>query len=111
MDIVSFYDIIVTLFFEGFLIDGYPLDKDQAGEFFNDIGYPTKVICLDIPDEVAKTRLRSRRDFDDKIGAINKRLKTWHEETKPFAQKSGAIMIDGTLPANEVLDLAVKALE
>jgi len=96
---------------DGFLIDGYPLDKDQAGTFFNDIGNPTKVICLEISDETAKTRLRSRRDFDDKIGAINKRLKTWHEETQPLAKSFNAVIIDGNLPANEVLDIAVKALE
>ena len=69
------------------------------------------MICLDIPDEVAKYRLRSRRDFDDKMGSINKRLKTWHEETKPLAKTFNAILIDGNLPANEVLDNVIKALE
>ena len=87
------------------------MDKHQAGTFLNDIGNPTKVICLEISDETAQTRLRLRRDFDDTIRAINRRLKTWHEETKPVAKSFNAVVIDGNLPANEVMDIAVKALE
>jgi len=87
------------------------LDKSQAASFIDDIGNPDRVICLEIGDEAAKTRLRSRRDMDDKIGSINKRLKHWHEDTQPLAKSFNAVMIDGNLPANEVVDIALKALE
>ena len=88
------------------------MDKSQAEAFIKDIGKPDKVICLEVGDEAAKTRLRSRREMDDnKIGAINKRLKHWHEDTQPLAKSFNAIMIDGNLPANEVADIAMKALE
>ena len=105
------FDKILFDLSQGFLIDGYPLDKNQAATFLNDIGNPTKVICLKISDETAETRLRLRRDFDDTIRAIHKRLKTWHEETKPLAKSFNAVFIDGNLPANQVVDIAIKALE
>ena len=87
------------------------MDKSQAGTFLNDIGNPTKVICLKISDETAQTRLRLRRDFDDTIRAITRRLKTWHEETQPLAKSFNAVVIDGNLPANQIMDIAIKALE
>ena len=37
---------------QAFLIDGYPLDEAQANDFVSDIGPPTVVVCLEIPDEV-----------------------------------------------------------
>jgi adenylate kinase family enzyme len=55
------------LFFshQGFLIDGYPIDLDQAKEFETDIGSPNAVILLEVTDEVLTDRLAARGNFDD----------------------------------------------
>ena len=54
------------------MIDGYPIDGDQADSFVADIGSPSVVICLDITDEVAMKRLTSRGNFDDQQSSIEK---------------------------------------
>jgi len=95
---------------DGFLIDGYPLDEAQANEFVNDIGPPTAVICLEIPDEVAVGRLSSRGNFDDDASAIEKRLKVWNEKTKPIAEKHKAFVINADRSANEIVADVEKAI-
>jgi len=42
------------------LIDGFPLDEEQAQDFLADIGEPTAVLLLDANDDVLKRRLNSR---------------------------------------------------
>jgi adenylate kinase family enzyme len=96
---------------QGFLIDGYPLDRDQAAAFFNDIANPSIVICLEIPDDVALSRLRTRDSFDDNVRSIKKRLETWNQNTKQIAKAFNAIIIDADQPANDVLANVEKALE
>jgi len=95
---------------EGFLIDGYPLDETQANDFVSDIGSPTAVVCLEIPDEVAIGRLSSRGNFDDDAAAIEKRLKVWNEKTKPVAAKHKAFLINADRSANEIVADIEKAL-
>merc|ERR1712135_124325 len=87
---------------DAFLIDGYPLDEAQANDFVSDIGPPTVVVCLEIPDEVAIGRLSSRGNFDDDAAAIEKRLKGWNEKTKPVAAKHKAFQINADRSANEI---------
>ena len=103
--------IYILFLTKGFLIDGYPLDRDQAAAFVNDIGNPSVVICLDIPDDIAQSRLRARASFDDNARSIKKRLEAWNEKTKPIARSFNAIIIDANIPANEVLKNVEKALE
>ena len=50
---------------QGFLIDGYPADVAQAGEFESDIGAPTAIIFLEASDTVLTERLIGRGNFDD----------------------------------------------
>ena len=96
---------------QGFLIDGYPLDRDQAAAFVNDIANPSIVICLEMPDDVALSRLRTRASFDDNVRSIKNRLETWNEKTKQIARAFNAILIDADQPANDVLASVEKALE
>jgi len=95
---------------DGFLIDGYPLDETQANDFVSDIGSPTAVVCLEIPDEVAIGRLSSRGNFDDDAAAIEKRLKVWNDKTKPVAAKHKAFLINADRSANEIVTDIEKAL-
>ena len=85
------------------MIDGYPLDRNQAISFCKDIGKPSRVISLEISDQVATSRLTARGNFDDETASINKRLETWNEKTKPLARTYDAIIINADLPADEVL--------
>jgi len=95
---------------DAFLIDGYPLDDTQANDFVSDIGSPTAVVCLEIPDEVAIGRLSSRGNFDDDAAAIEKRLKVWNDKTKPVAAKHKAFLINADRSANEIVTDIEKAL-
>jgi len=95
---------------DAFLIDGYPLDEAQANDFVSDIGSPTAVVCLEIPDEVAIGRLSSRGNFDDDAAAIEKRLKVWNDKTKPVAAKHKAFFINADRSANEIVTDIEKAL-
>ena len=50
---------------QGFLIDGYPADVQQAGDFESDIGAPSAIIFLEAAPEVLTERLIGRGNFDD----------------------------------------------
>ena len=93
------------------MIDGYPLDRDQAAAFVNDIANPSMVICLEMPDDVALSRLRTRGSFDDNVRSIKNRLETWNEKTKQIARAFNAIIIDADQAANDVLANVENALE
>jgi len=95
---------------DGFLIDGYPIDEAQANEFVSDIGPPTAVICLEIPDEVAISRLASRGNFDDDKDAVSKRLSIWNGKTKIVAGKHKAFVINADRSANEIVSDIEKAI-
>ena len=45
---------------QGFMIDGFPVDLDQAEAFVRDIGPPAKVILFRANNNVLKGRLLSR---------------------------------------------------
>merc|ERR1711884_931048 len=50
---------------KGFLIDGYPADVQQSGDFESDIGAPDAIIFLDADAKVLTERLIRRGNFDD----------------------------------------------
>ena len=52
--------IFFSLCTQGFLIDGFPLDDEQAEAFVSDIGQPTAVIHLEANDTILIERLKSR---------------------------------------------------
>ena len=51
------------------------MNEDQAVAFCRDISRPSIIICLEIPDKCAITRLTIRGNFDDGRSSIDKRLK------------------------------------
>ena len=95
---------------QGFLVDGYPSDAQQAATFIDVIGKPNIVICLEVTDEVMEARLKSRGNFDDQPEAVQKRIKSWNEVTKPVAEANNAFVINAERPANEIHADVEKAL-
>merc|ERR1711962_897929 len=65
----------------GFLIDGYPLNLEEAEKFEKQIVPVTRIIELDIPREEMVARLEKRANFDDKKDSITKRIDTYEKNT------------------------------
>merc|ERR1739844_244910 len=87
---------------KGFLVDGYPMDADQADAFIRDIGEPNLVLLLEVDDVILKERLKGRNNFDDTPDAILKRIATFTEKTKPVASKYKAKTINAKPSADEI---------
>jgi adenylate kinase len=103
---------------DGYLLDGFPRTLAQARRAF-DLAAPTgatadAVIYLDVPDDVARTRLARRaqtdRDDDADPAAIERRLEIFHAETIPllkFYEQRGILV---TVDAEEPVDLVTTAI-
>ncbi len=120
----------------GFILDGFPRSARQA-EYFLETYDIDAVILIDVPDEVVRQRVLSRRlcsgcglDYnlffhrpkaddvcdvcggrlvrraDDTPEALDDRLRTFHESTKPLLEllrrKELVVVVDGTRPPAEV---------
>ena len=68
----------------GFLFDGFPANMTQARLAKERMGDPVKVIVLEIPDAVMMSRLKDGENFNDTEETIQKRIKTFNEETRPI---------------------------
>ncbi|MBN8731456.1 MAG: nucleoside monophosphate kinase [Acidobacteria bacterium] len=68
----------------GFILDGYPLTQSQAGFLDRTLlarGFPApKVVVLEISDEAALARTKSRGRADDKAGLTTGRLAEYRKE-------------------------------
>ena len=95
---------IVTLAKEstGFIIDGFPLDEEQADEFVNEFGPPSLVLYFNCSNRVLRERLTERNNFDDNAEAISNRFKQWSERTKDVLEKYNAIPINAVKSKEEV---------
>ena len=62
----------------GFILDGYPARAGQADKLdalLKERGLPAPIlIYLDVPDDVARTRMKGRRRADDSADMIERRL-------------------------------------
>jgi adenylate kinase len=107
----------------GFILDGFPRTTVQAealDEMFGEIGRNFNVVfALQIPDEVAFTRLRRRAQIegrpDDTDDAIRRRLENYHRETAPLIEyyrtRGNLVPIHGDRSENEVFAEIQQALE
>merc|ERR1711962_267020 len=87
---------------KGFLIDGFPMDSEQAEAFISDIGTPTAVILFEANDAILQERLKSRNNFDDTEDAIEKRIQLYNEKTKPLGTKFGAKIVQAERTSDEI---------
>lgn len=87
---------------KGFLIDGFPMDSEQADSFISDIGSPTAVILFEANDTILQERLKSRNNFDDNEESILKRIDSYNQMTKPVAEKFGAKIVSAERTADEI---------
>jgi adenylate kinase len=98
----------------GYVLDGIPRTLSQAERAY-ELARPAglladAVICLDVPDDVARTRLASRAnegradDADPRV--IERRLEVFHTDTGPllefYRQRGILIVIDGSRSANDI---------
>lgn len=95
----------------GVVLDGYPATKDQADHLtalVKKLNLPSPVIIhLQIPDDVARERLRSRKRDDDTPALIERRLADYHRELEmlsAYYPKANIWTIDGTKPVSQVFD-------
>lgn len=89
-----------------FILDGYPRNEDQYTflKTLTDIDY---VIQMDLPEEIAIERMKSRNRDDDSDDAINTRLSIYKESTAPLLDKYEedsipVIHINATLSIDEI---------
>lgn len=88
---------------EGFVLDGYPRNKEQLDAMPQQID---KAIYIKVPDEQVVERLTKRGREDDQKELIKRRLELYHQETEPLLEilRQNQILeeIDGTPSIDEV---------
>lgn len=97
----------------GFLIDGYPRQVDQAIQFEKDVSPCSVILYFDCTDQVMVERLLSRGKtsgrVDDNEETIKQRLATFHTHTQPILDHYGAKVV--RLSAERDPDVIFKDVE
>ncbi|XP_055898262.1 uncharacterized protein LOC106054528 isoform X3 [Biomphalaria glabrata] len=104
---------------KGFLIDGYPREKEQGIRFEQEVASAKFVLCFNVSDETMTKRLKDRAQYsgrvDDNDETIKKRLKTFHDVTQPVIDlynSNGKLkMIDAEGTTDEVFEMVDKVFE
>ncbi|XP_040573307.1 adenylate kinase isoenzyme 1 [Lepeophtheirus salmonis] len=89
---------------KGYVLDGFPLDIDQAKAFENQIGHPSLIIDIEVTDAIQRDRLMKRGNFDDTEDSITKRIANFNFLTRPVleAYKAKTKTLDGEATADEI---------
>jgi adenylate kinase len=93
---------------KGVALDGYPATKDQADHleaWVKKAGLRTIIIQLDVPDRIARERLKRRAGPDDTPQQIEQRLKDYHRELdmlRDYYPEANIWTVDGTKSPSEV---------
>jgi adenylate kinase len=90
---------------DGFILDGFPRNVAQAealDEMLDDIGKPLDIVLLlELDDRTARERMLRRARIegraDDTPEVIERRLATYHEQTRP--------VVDHYLPTGKVVQV------
>ena len=102
IDVIAQAIIALASESKGFIIDGFPLDEEQADEFVNEFGPPSLVLRFTCNNSVLRERLNERNNFDDNAEAISNRFQQWSERTKAVLQKYNAVAINAVKSRDEV---------
>ena len=96
----------------GFLIDGFPLDLEEAATFERQVVPVTRIIHLKMDKREMHGRLTKRDNFDDKPGAIEKRIDTFTNKTLQVVEKyvHKTVEIDAKVPVEEQSQLILEGL-
>ncbi len=110
----------------GFLIDGFPLDLEEAAAFEKQVvpvtRYVTKILTmiknisrivyLKLEKEDMLQRLTERNNFDDKLEAIKKRIEIFEKKTLPVIEKFNCktVEVDASLERDELNRKVLDAL-
>merc|ERR1719150_997878 len=88
------------------IMDGFPATMAQAKMFEERIGSPTKIMVLNVNDIILKERLFKRSNFDDQPDAVEKRLDTFNNQTKPVIKEYAKLVvnINGEKTATEIFE-------
>lgn len=100
----------------GILVDGFPRELTQAGQFEKDVSDFEFVLFFDCPEEELERRLLSRGETsgrtDDNLESIRKRFRTFRETCYPVIQyyeaKGKVHRIDATQTIEEVFGVVDK---
>ena len=103
--------MLSSLHIKGFLMDGFPLDMEQALCFQRFIGIPTTIIYLVLSDDAMIGRLKKRGNFDDTEESIRRRVDTFNDKTKRLIGMWNAVKIDASKPSAEVFAEIEAALD
>ena len=101
----------------GYLIDGYPRELEQAIRFEKDVGKCTIVVYFEAADETMTKRLLERGKTsgraDDNEETIRKRLQTFHSNNQPIldAYKDRVANISAERPVDEVFADVCKCID
>ncbi len=99
----------------GFVLDGFPRTRPQAEYLFENWDV-SRVIYLDVPDEIVFDRVMQRakqglgsgftKRADDNPDTLKVRLDEYYRKTKPllelYRQKGLLLTVDGTRPISQV---------
>jgi adenylate kinase len=93
----------------GFILDGYPSTSKQADNLealVKERGLPAPVVIhLEVPDDVALQRMKSRHRAGDDPKTAHRRLEEYHRESAPILERykgDRIITVDGAKSEKEV---------
>ena len=94
------------------VLDGFPRNVAQADALAGALASRARelnaVVLIDVPDEVAATRISGRNEGreDDRPETVRERLRIYHEETEPlvayYEERGLLLRVDGTRGADAV---------
>ena len=100
----SYFQPIDLLSLQGFIIDGYPINQEQADSFCEHIAPPNIVICLTVSNDRALQRLSLNDTSEEQRKYVDKRLEVWNTETKPLGERYNAVFVSAERKCpNEVI--------